>query len=274
TADFHGTDSFTVRVQDGNGGSVDVVVDIVVEPRVDIEDDTAATNEGVPVTIDVLANDTFGNPDRTITAVDGQDIEAGVTVTLASGQGTVSLVGGQLVFTPAAGVTGPVSFDYTVTSGGATETATVTVTINTAPVFEDDDGDPVGAGGYSFSYDENSAAGAVLGTVLASDPEGDVPTYTIISGNDDGWFAISASGVISLTALGAASLANDFEQAGNVHPLVVRATDPAGASTTVAVTLNELDVNDPPVAVNDDVSVQQNTSLVIPVADLIANDTD
>src|SRR5690606_17539071 len=155
--DFHGSDSFTVRVRDGNGGFVDVVVDIIVEPRVDIDDDTATTNEGEPVTIDVLANDSFDHPLHEITAVDGQAIEDGVSVTLASGQGTVALVGGQLVFTPATNVTGPVSFEYTVSSGGTTETATVTVNVNSAPVFEDDGGDPVGAGGYSFSYDENSA---------------------------------------------------------------------------------------------------------------------
>src|SRR5690606_16690613 len=226
------------------------------------------------VTIDVLANDSFDHPLHEITAVDGQAIEDGVPVTLASGQGTVALVGGQLVFTPATNVTGPVSFEYTVSSGGTTETATVTVNVNSAPVFEDDDGDPVGAGGYSFSYDENSAVGAVLGTVTASDAEGDPLTYAIVSGNDDGWFAIDASGQITLTALGAASAANDFELGTNAHALVVRATDPSAASTTVNVTLNERDINDAPVAGDDTVTVQQNATLVIPVADLLGNDAD
>src|SRR5690606_38554937 len=167
-----------------------------------------------------------------------------------------------------------VSFEYTVTSGTTTETATVTVNVNAAPVFEDNDGDPVGTGGYSFSYDENSATGAVLGTVTASDAEGAALTYAIVSGNDDGWFAIDASGQITLTALGAASVANDYEQTGNVHDLVVRATDPSGASTTVEVSLNERDINDAPVAGDDTVAVQQNTSLTIPVDDLLGNDGD
>src|SRR5690606_21450893 len=97
--------------------------------------------------------------------------------------------------------------------------------------------------------------------------------YAIVSGNDDGWFAIDASGQITLTALGAASVANDYEQTGNVHDLVVRATDPSGASTTVEVTLNERDINDAPVAGDDTVAVQQNTSLTIPVDDLLGNDS-
>src|SRR5690606_28260174 len=273
--DFHGSDSFVVVVSDGNGGSTEVTVDVTITPVADIADDTAGTNEGTLVTIDVLGNDSFDNPAHAITGVDGQSVtDGGAAITLASGDGTVALVGGQLVFTPASGVTGPVSFEYTVTSGTTTETATVTVNVNAAPVFEDDDGDPVGTGGYSFSYDENSATGAVLGTVTASDAEGAALTYAIVSGNDDGWFAIDASGQITLTALGAASVANDYEQTGNVHDLVVRATDPSGASTTVEVTLNERDINDAPVAGDDTVAVQQNTSLTIPVDDLLGNDSD
>ncbi|MBC8673955.1 cadherin repeat domain-containing protein [Aeromonas hydrophila] len=47
-------------------------------------------------------------------------------------------------------------------------------------------------GQYSFSYDENSAADSVLGTVSAKDADGEAVTYSIKSGNDNGWFAIDA----------------------------------------------------------------------------------
>uniref|UniRef100_UPI000E0C968D Calx-beta domain-containing protein n=2 Tax=Vibrio cholerae TaxID=666 RepID=UPI000E0C968D len=51
------------------------------------------------------------------------------------------------------------------------------------PVFEGTTG-----GQYSFSYDENSLAGKVLGTVTAKDADGEAVTYSIKSGNDNGWF--------------------------------------------------------------------------------------
>ena len=42
---------------------------------VDIHDDSATTHAGVPVTIDVLSNDTFSNSNKTLTATtDGQHL--------------------------------------------------------------------------------------------------------------------------------------------------------------------------------------------------------
>ncbi|KQA25054.1 hypothetical protein AAY53_16465, partial [Vibrio metoecus] len=73
-------------------------------------------------------------------------------------------------------------------------------------------------GEYSFSYDEHSAADTVLGTVTAKDADGEAVSYSITSGNTNGWFAIDATtGVITLTAKGAEAAANDFEALANVH---------------------------------------------------------
>ena len=44
-----------------------------------------------------------------------------------------------------------------------------------APVFEGTNKE----GQYSFSYDENSVAGKVLGTVTAKDADGEAVTYSI-----------------------------------------------------------------------------------------------
>ncbi|WP_138512688.1 retention module-containing protein [Rhodoferax bucti] len=102
-----------------------------------IKNDTATTAEDSPVTINVLANDSFENAVRTITAVNGSAItDGGASVAVTNG--SVALVGGQLVFTPATNFNGTVPvFTYTVTSGGVTEIANVTVTVtpvNDAPV--------------------------------------------------------------------------------------------------------------------------------------------
>ncbi|EMQ67538.1 cadherin domain protein [Vibrio cholerae O1 str. NHCC-008D] len=112
------------------------------------------------------------------------------------------------------------------------------------PVFEGTTG-----GQYSFSYDENSLAGKVLGTVTAKDADGEAVTYSIKSGNDNGWFAINATtGVITLTAEGAKALTNDFETLANEHNLVVTATEAEGLgvvkTTDIMVKLNEQNIDD------------------------------
>ncbi|HGF7192456.1 TPA: beta strand repeat-containing protein, partial [Vibrio cholerae] len=101
---------------------------------------------------------------------------------------------------------------------GADTTSTIKVTLNeqnlddNAPVFEGTNKE----GQYSFNYDENSAADTVLGTVKATDADKETVTYSITSGNDNGWFAIDATtGVITLTAKGAKAAANDFEALAN-----------------------------------------------------------
>ncbi|MGT8838606.1 cadherin [Vibrio cholerae] len=113
------------------------------------------------------------------------------------------------------------------------------------PVFEGTNKE----GQYSFSYDENSAADTVLGTVKATDADKETVTYSIKSGNDNGWFAINATtGVITLTAEGAKALTNDFETLANVHSLVVTATEDAGLGevkhTDITVKLNEQNIDD------------------------------
>ncbi|MGU3233730.1 choice-of-anchor K domain-containing protein, partial [Vibrio cholerae] len=127
---------------------------------------------------------------------------------------------------------------------------TIVVTLNETniddnkPVFEGTTG-----GQYSFSYDENSAADTVLGTVKATDADKETVTYSIKSGNDNGWFAIDATtGVITLTAKGAEAAANDFEALTNVHSLVVTATEDAGLggvkTTDITVKLNEQNIDE------------------------------
>ncbi|KFB74111.1 MAG: hypothetical protein AW09_000606 [Candidatus Accumulibacter phosphatis] len=98
-----------------------------------------------------------------------------------------------------------------------------------------------------FSYAENSAAGILIGTVTATDNVG-VTGYTIASGNTAGYFAIDATGKITLTAAGAAApAANDFETtpADNSFTLGVTASDAAGNVSAVQnVVLNLTNVDD------------------------------
>ncbi|MGR5428319.1 cadherin repeat domain-containing protein, partial [Vibrio harveyi] len=77
------------------------------------------------------------------------------------------------------------------TDGSGADTSTdINVTLNeqnvndNAPVFGDSS--------YEFNYDENIAEDVVIGTVSATDADGNNVTYSIKSGNDNGWFEINA----------------------------------------------------------------------------------
>ena len=98
----------------------------------------------------------------------------------------------------------------------------------------------------AVSYAENAAADAVLATISATDDVA-VTGFEITTGNDDGFFAISATGEITLTEAGVAADAasNDFETAPNTFTLGVVASDAKGnTSAAVDVVFNVTDVDD------------------------------
>ncbi|WP_199465271.1 cadherin repeat domain-containing protein, partial [Vibrio sp. bablab_jr001] len=75
------------------------------------------------------------------------------------------------------------------------------------PVFDPNDPDNEDGPRYVFSYDENSSDEYVIGTVSATDGDGEAVTYSITTNvyNDanEALFEIDAvSGAISLTAAG------------------------------------------------------------------------
>ena len=118
-ADFYGSETFTYTITDGTpGNTATATVTVTVTPVADIVDDTATTERDQPVTIDVLANDGFsGDPE--------------ITAVTQGSSGAVAITGdNRVTYTPNAGFVGVDSFTYTVTSGGVTETGTVTVTVS------------------------------------------------------------------------------------------------------------------------------------------------
>ncbi|HKE42925.1 MAG TPA: Calx-beta domain-containing protein [Steroidobacteraceae bacterium] len=112
-------------VNDGFIDSAPDTVNITARNRQpDAVDDSATTQTGVPITINVLANDT--DPD-------GDTLS--VSAVTQPANGTVVNNGTNLTFTPAAGFSGTTTFTYTVSDGhNGSDTATVTVTVNALPV--------------------------------------------------------------------------------------------------------------------------------------------
>ncbi|MEG5452778.1 Ig-like domain-containing protein [Enterobacter kobei] len=185
-ADWNGTAPVvTYTVSDGNdGGTATATLAITVTPVADVKDDSATTHAGVPVTIDAIGNDRFVNPDQAIT---------GVT---QGAHGSVAIENGQLVYTPNAGYVGQDTFTYTVTSGGVTETAAVSVVMtNTVPV----------ADGEIVTTPEDTAIGGELLT-NDRDPDGD-PLF--IAGFTVGGQTAQPGDTVQLAGVGALTVNRD-----------------------------------------------------------------
>ncbi len=140
TLNYAGPASFTYTVSDGNGETATATVSGSVGGTNDAPDavgDTFGVIEDGSVIIPVLANDSDidGDP-LMVTQVDGQPIiDGGAAVAVSNG--TVRLVAGELLFSPATNYSGPIIFVYTISDGnGGFDTAQVTGTvtpINDAP---------------------------------------------------------------------------------------------------------------------------------------------
>ena len=134
---YFGPDTIQYTVRDSNGsvsnvGTISITVTFVDYPPVAVND-SAQTNPGVPVAINILANDTDQNSDI-----------APATVAIGSGpaNGTVTIntSNGAVTYTPNAGFSGDDSFTYTVhtTHGAVSNVATVSIHVHEPPIANPD----------------------------------------------------------------------------------------------------------------------------------------
>jgi|GEM_PF-1778164 len=116
--------------------------------------------------------------------------------------------------------------------GGKASIGSYNVSINSYPFFDSLE--------YNFDVDEYSNVSTVVGDTGATDAQSDALTYTILSGNDSGIFAINATtGVITV----ANKNLLDFET-NSIHSLIVRAQESVSANNlSVDVPVN-ISVND------------------------------
>ncbi len=118
---FTGQDHFAYTVEDGNGGSDGATVIILVAPSADNtrpyaeQDELPVTNDGNPVLLDVLANDTDDDGDPLILSA----------ITVPPPNGTATIVGNQVQYTPNPGFNGQDYFAYAISDGrGGSDGAT------------------------------------------------------------------------------------------------------------------------------------------------------
>ena len=131
---FNGTDSFTYRISDGNGGFAEATVALTVNPANDAPvaaNATLATQEDKPFTGQLpAASDVDGDP---VTYAKGSNPSHGTVVVNPNGT---------YVYKPSPNYFGPDTFTYTVSDGkGGVTTYTVTIlvtAVNDAPVAKND----------------------------------------------------------------------------------------------------------------------------------------
>ncbi|HHX8579002.1 TPA: tandem-95 repeat protein [Vibrio diabolicus] len=242
---YHGTDSFTYIVTSG-GVSESTTVNVDVTPVNDApvaKDDAATTQEDTAVTIDVLPNDTD---------IDGDKLSID-SASVPSDQGTVEIVDGKLVFTPAENFNGDAEITYTVTDGALTDQATVNVTVNAVndtPVVESSLADQTLAEDFTpYSID--------LNTVFSDVDNVDGELSFSVSGNSNIQVAI-VNGIATFTPTA------DWNGS---EALTFTATDPSGESVSQAVNFTVAPVAD---IEADKATVVEDTPTIIKVLD---NDT-
>ncbi|HEY9080489.1 beta strand repeat-containing protein [Magnetovibrio sp.] len=249
TTGFVGTASFNYTVSDGTASSTATATFTVIDPNTTpvANNDTSSTYLDIPVTIDVLANDTDADND-TLT-VSGKTNGTNGTVSIAAN-------GSSVTYTPTAGYVGQDTFTYTVTDpGGKTNTATVTVNVaaaNVAPVATDD----------TATTSQGTAVGI---NVLANDTDANNDTLTIggKTNGTNGTVVIAAGGQSVTYTPNAGYIGQDS--------FTYTVTDPGGLTNTATVNVTVTDPNQAPVATNDTASTTAGNFVKI---DVLANDTD
>ncbi len=265
------TFSLVVKVQDNGVGNLSSQAIITIS-LIDINEVPFIANQS----FSVAENSATGTSVGTIVA---SDPDAGQikTFTIVSGN-----IGGAFAINPASGiltVANSTALDFESTpsfsliikvqdngAGTLNNQSTITISlidINEMPVIVNQ----------LFPVAENSVNGTNVGTVIASDPDaGQITTFTIISGNTGGAFAInSASGILTVTN----SAALNFEVTPTFS-LVVKVKDNGvgNLSSQATVTISLIDINEVPIITNQSFSLAENSSNGTSVGTIIATDPD
>ncbi|MEQ1652403.1 MAG: Ig-like domain-containing protein, partial [Hyphomicrobium sp.] len=240
-ADFNGSAVLSVSTTDGTA-STSGTIPVTVSAVADIVANAVSANEDSAVTVNVLTNDSFENAGATISSV------------TQPANGTVSIgVGGQVTYTPNANYNGPDSFTYMVTSGGVTETTTVSVTVN--PV---NDALVTAVPGNQTSNEDTPLvfSSANGNAITVADVDGDTITMTVSatnglltlgstsgvtsSGNGTGTVTLSGSPASITAALNGLTFAPSADYNGSAAISVTASDGVASTSNTIGITINPI----------------------------------
>lgn len=243
--DFVGAVVLTYTVTDGQGGTntglLTITVTNVNSPPVVVDDVFTVAEDSTNVLV-VLGNDS--DPDG-----DGL-----VVVSVSTTNGTASISGTNVVYTPAADFHGTNTLVYCATDGQVTNCAWVTVVVwpvNDAPV----------AVGQSVSTAEDTPVGI---TLVGVDVDGPVTNFTLVSVPGHG--TVSGGGAVWTYTPAANYVGGDS--------FTFRVDDGTLTSAVATVTITVTPVNDAPVAHPDSYLTGQGQPLSVSAPGILANDTD
>ena len=255
--DYVGTDSFTYRAYDGvalsNIATVHITITSTNDPPV-ANDDYYSVNEDTTLNIaasGVLANDTDPENDA-LTAVLISDVSHG-TLNLNSNGG--------FSYTPDSNYFGTDTFTYQAYDGlEYSNTATVTITIN--PI-----NDPPVANDDYYTTNEDTTLNIAAPGILTNDTdiENDTLTAVLVNGVSHGTLTFYSNGGFNYVP--------DTNYYGS-DSFTYRAFDGIVVSNIATVTITINPINDPPVANDDDYSVNEDTTLTVSAPGVLSNDTD
>ncbi|HEX3128414.1 MAG TPA: Ig-like domain-containing protein, partial [Thermoanaerobaculia bacterium] len=244
----NGSDTFTYTLSDGAGGTDTATVFVTINPVNDApkaNEDSVTTDEDTPVTFDPRVNDTDVDGDSlTITSVSQPNRGSAVV----NAQGTVT-------YTPIANLNGGDAFVYSISDGhGGTWAALVTVSVtpvNDAPDATND---------LPSTQEDTPITISVLSN--DTDRENDTLTVTAVTQPSQGTAVINNGTTITYTP---------NLNTNGTDSFTYTISDGHGGTDTATVYMSISTVNDPPVAVNDSATVNEDGTVFISVRD---NDTD
>lgn len=247
TFGFTGTDVFTYTLDDGNGGSDTATITVTVNtfntPPVAV-DDSATAPEDTAIVISVLANDS-----------DAQNDPLTVTISTAAANGSSSTDGSTITYTPTLDFNGSDTLEYTISDGnGGSDSAVVTIdvsAVNDAPEASDD----VGTTAFNSPV-------TLLVLSNDSDVEGDSLTVSSVGAAVNGATSTDGTSIVYTPTAGFSGTDTFTYMIDDGNG----ATDTATVTVTVSTTTNNA-----PLAVDDAISLDEDSPLVITV---LGNDSD
>ncbi|KYK22881.1 hypothetical protein AYK21_03500 [Thermoplasmatales archaeon SG8-52-2] len=232
---------------------IKILNDPINDPPI-ANDDYYSTNEDTTLNVlepGILQNDT--DPDN--------DILIAILVSGVS-NGVLSLnLNGAFEYNPNTNYYGTDSFVYKAydgTSYSNNATATITINpVNDAPIANDDD----------YSMNEDTTLNIASPGILTNDTdiENDPLTAILVTNVSNGELNFNTNGGFSYTPN------NNYV---GTDAFTYKANDGLLNSTTATVHITVTQENDPPVANDDDYSVNEDTTLTVPVPGVLQNDTD
>ena len=260
-ANYHGSDSFTFTVNDGQATSAAATVSITVSSVNDApeaDDDAYATAEGQTLSVNapgVLDGDTDADGDP-LSAVVGTD----------PAHGTLALeADGSFTYTPSGSFSGQDSFTYQASDGqAASNVATVTITVsdvNHAPVAQ----------AQSVTATEDVANTI---TLAGTDADGDTLSFAIGTGPTHG--SLGSVGTVGCSS-GTCSANVTYTPDANYHgsdsfTFTVNDGQATSAAATVSITVSS--VNDAPEADDDAYATAEGQTLSVNAPGVLDGDTD